>query len=293
MVRKSADALYFLLKHFALTEPEDSWKESAKSCADAFVKLYDTYGTFGQFINIETGEMVVGGTVSGAMAPAALAKAWEFFGEKAYLSCARASLEHYCHLFAETGVTNGGPGEILSAPDSESAFALLESCMLLYETDKDEKWLSYAETAAQYCSSWVVTYAYKFPEGSEFHRLKINTVGSVFANVQNKHSAPGICTLSGDSLLKLYRYTKNEFYLDLIKDIAYFIPQCVSTKENPIYTWDNPPKKMPEGFICERVNMSDWEGDSCIGGVFYASCWCDASLMLSFVELMTQEEMLA
>ena len=146
--------------------------------------------------------------------------------------------------------------------------------------------------SAHYSSSWVVSYSYRFPKESEFNRIGYNTVGSVFANVQNKHSAPGICTLSGNSLLKLYRYTKNTEYLELIKDIAYCIPQSVSTEEKPIYSWDNPPRKLIPGTICERVNMSDWEDFPYVGGVFDATCWPETSLTLSFTELMTENEMI-
>ncbi|MBQ7986610.1 MAG: AGE family epimerase/isomerase [Clostridia bacterium] len=290
LLRKSADGLYFLFKNFSITEVKNEWKESAKRCADAFCKLFETYGRIGQFANVETGELVVGNSNSAAIVSAALAKAYEFFCEEKYLHFAKKILEYHYKMFEDTGVTNGGPGEIMGAPDSESAFGLLESCVILYEITKDEKWLKYAETVAKYCSSWVVTYSYKFPETSEFGRLGINTVGSVFANVQNKHSAPGICTLSGDSILKLYRYTKNEEYLELIKDIAYFIPQCVSTSERPILTWHNPQRILPPGFINERVNMSDWEGKDKIGGVFGLSCWPETSLILSFAELVGQEE---
>ena len=35
----------------------------------------------------------------------------------------------------------------------------------------------------------------------------------------------------------------------------------------------------------ERVNMSDWEGASNIGGVFYGSCWCETSAMLTIAEI--------
>lgn len=293
LIRRSADVLYFWFKNFSATEPKKEWIESARKCADAFVRLFEKYGKFGQIVNVETGELMVEcSSATGAMAPAALAKAWEYFGEEKYIKTAREALDYYWDLFVSTGITNGGPGDMLSAPDSESAFGLLESCVVLYETDKNPKWLKYAETAAQYCSSWVVTYSYKFPENSEFDRLKINTVGSIFANVQNKHSAPGICTLSGDSLLKLYKYTGNREYLELIKDIAYFMPQCVSTDARPIYSWDNPPQKLEEGYICERVNMSDWETEKCVGGVFNFSCWCETSVTLSFIELMTDEHML-
>lgn len=291
LIRKSADVLYFLFKHFQIKQPKAQWINSAKLCADAFVRLFNECGTFGQFVDIETGKMVVGCSSSAAMAPGALAKAYEYFGDKKYLETAQVSLDYYIHVFDEIGVTNGGPGEILSVPDSESGFALLESCIALYETDQNEKWLKAAERVAHYCSSWVVPYAYKFPEGCEFDRLKINTVGSVWANVQNKHSAPGICTLSGDSLYKLYKHTGKQEYLELIKDIAYFIPQCVSTEERPIRSWNTPPQILPAGYICERVNMSDWETKSCVGEVFNHSCWPETSLILSFAELMIHDEM--
>ncbi|MBQ7901081.1 MAG: hypothetical protein IJ365_03840, partial [Clostridia bacterium] len=289
MTRKSADGLYFLFKNFTAVTPEQRWIDSARKCADAFVKLFDTYGTFGQFIIVETGEMVVGCSASAAIACGALVSAYRYFGDDRYLKTAKAALRYYYNFFMKNGYTNGGPGEILSAPDSESAFGLLESCVVMYECDKDKIWLDMAEVVACYCSSWVMTYAYRFPETSEFYRLGINTTGSVFANVQNKHSAPGICTLSGDSLLKLYKYTKNDAYLELIKDIAYYIPQSVSTEEKPIFSLERPRQRLNPGDICERVNTSDWEYPY-IGEVFNGSCWCETSLILSFVELMTDDD---
>lgn len=292
LIRKSGDALYFLFKNFTVADPKPEWVESAVKCSDAFVNLYEKYGDFGHFVHNDTGDMMVGRSFSGGIVPGALAKAYEYFGNEKYFEIAEKSLEKYYDDFVKSGVTYGGPGDALAAPDSESAFALLESLVALYEVTENKIWLDRAETLAMYCSSWVVSYKYHFPETSEFGRLGINTVGSVFANVQNKHSSPGICTASGDCLLKLYRYTKKQEYLDLIKDIAYFIPQCVSTETRPIYSWHDEPQKLPAGYICERVNMSDWESYKCIGGVFNCSCWCETSLILSFAELMTEKEML-
>ena len=166
---------------------------------------------------------------------------------------------------------------------------------MLYEAAGDKKWLEYAKMATHLLSSWVMTYNFKFPENTEFDILGIETVGSVFANIQNKHSAPGLCTFSGDAIYKLYKFTGNKEYLELIKDIAYFMPQCVSTDEHPIYDWDHkhgdPEGRLPNGYICERVNTSDWEYDKCVGGVFNVSCWCETSILLTFLELMDKPEM--
>lgn len=295
LIRKSGDVLLFLYKHFECMPVKKEWETAAKNCAEAFVRLFNRYGTFGQFVNVETGEMQVGLSCAGASAVGGLVRSYEYFNESIYLETAKKACEYYYENFVARGITTGGPGEILTAPDSESSYAMVESCVLLYEATKEEKWLKYAKDSANLFSSWVMTYAYKFPEGCEFAIQGINTTGSVFANVQNKHSAPGICTFSGDTLYRLYRYTEDERYLELVKDIAYFIPQCVSTPQKPLYDWDHPhgdPKgRLLDGYICERVNTSDWEMAQYIGGVFNVSCWCETSLILSFVELMNLPEM--
>ena len=292
LVRKTGDMLWMWFKHFKVCTPKSEWEESAKKCADAFVKLYETHGKFGQFVNGKTGEMIIGSSCAGASAIGGLVKAAEYFGEDKYLEIAKLAGEMYYNEHISKGVSTGGPGEALCANDSESIFAFIDSFIALYENTKDEKWLNYAKAATHIASSWVVTYKYVFPVNSEFGKLGINTVGSVFANVQNKHSAPGICTSSGDSIYKLYLYTKDEMYLELIKDIASFIPQCVSTNEKTIHAnlsinpYEDYDKPYPEGFINERVNMSDWQGFEGVGQVFYASCWCETSLLLTFAELI-------
>ena len=40
---------------------------------------------------------------------------------------------------------------------------------------------------------------------------------------------------------------------------------------------------MPPGWICERVNMSDWLEP--VGEIFRGSCWCEVSLLLTALEV--------
>ncbi len=300
LVRKSADCLYFLFKYFELMDSVPiEFIEGTRRTADCFVNLWNKYGQFGQFIDCDSGDIVVGGSTSGAIIPAGLSAAYKYFNDERYLSVAIESAGMMYERDALKGYTTGGPGEILQCPDSESAFALLESLVVLYEETCEDKWLEYAKFMAHQCSSWVVGYNYKFPETSEFSRLGMKTNGSVFANVQNKHSAPGICTLSAISLMKLHEWTKNELYLELYKDISLTMGQYMSTNERPIFSWDRidesidgkdtgkrPDKfRLPQGFINERVNMSDWEGYHRVGEVFYGSCWSEVSNLLTLAEI--------
>lgn len=290
LIRKSADVLYFLYKHFVLIRERNeeippAFLEGTKKLADRFVALWKQYGQFGQFVDVETGEIAAGGTTSAGIAPAGLTGAYRLFRDPVYLETAEESARQFYERDVKNGYTTGGPGEILQGPDSESAFGLLESLVVLYEETGRREWLEAARATAHLCSSWVVPYNFVFPRESEFGRLGMKTVGSVFANVQNKHSAPGICTLSGDSLLKLYRYTKDCRYLELLREISLTISQYMSREDRPIYSWDTPPEKLPAGVICERVNLSDWEGEDKVGGVFNGSCWSETSNLLMLAEV--------
>lgn len=43
---------------------------------------------------------------------------------------------------------------------------------------------------------------------------------------------------------------------------------------------------MPQGFICERVNLSDWEGEEGIGSNIFGSCWSECSNLLTLAEVV-------
>ncbi len=288
LTRKSADVLYFLFHHFAAFEAlghggrvKPAWVDGTRRCADAFCTLWDRHGQFGQFVDTRDGGIIVGNSTAAGIAPGGLAYAADYFDQPRYLRVARAAAEDYLHRFVRRGYTTGGPGEILQNPDSESCFGLFESMIALHEVTGEARWLDLAAAVADQAQSWVVDYDFPFPPGSEFGRHGLHSRGAVFANTQNKHGAPGICTLSGVGLLKLYRATGKRRYLDLLLDIARALPQCVSRADRPIMSREGP--ALPEGWINERVNTSDW--DSNVGGVFYASCWPEVSLMLTFTEV--------
>ncbi len=289
LVRKHADLVYLLFKQIEALRrmKRDVPKEivgSAVAGADALVRLWKRYGQLGQFINAETGEIVVGRSTAGAITPAALCAAALVTGDAAYLETAKEIGEFYYRTATCLGVTTGGPGEILQAPDSESAAALLESDVALYEACGEERWLRYACDAAHQLASWVVAYDYEFPKDSRFGRMGIRATGSVWANVQNKHSAPGMCTASPAPFLKLFRATGDERYLRLMREIAHYMPQSASYPARPMVTVRG--DALMPGEMCERVNLSDWEGNHNVGdSIFGSSSWPQTSLMLTCLEV--------
>lgn len=167
LTRKNADMVYFLLKQaMELREQNEmvpGLEDSIRLQADAFVRFFRKNGQLGQFVDTDTDELLQGGTACAAIAPAALALAWEYFGDGAYLKTAEALGELYDKEYLQKGLLNGGPGEICQAPDSESAFAFLESCVQLYETTGKERWLAAAKEAFELAITWVVSYDFHFP----------------------------------------------------------------------------------------------------------------------------------
>jgi len=101
-------------------------------------------------------------------------------------------------------------------------------------------------------------YDFAFLPDCTFGRLGMRTCGTVFANVQNKHNAPGICTLSGVSLLRLARATGNRQWLDLLADIAGAIPQFMSRRGRPIRDIrpDQAWPEMPDGKRYTRMRYA-------------------------------------
>lgn len=324
MSRKNADALYFLAKQlFYLRENgkpvKPLWESGLRRLADAFTAFFRKNGELGQFIDMEAQSLFAGGSASAGIAPAGLALCGRYFGNEAYLRTAEAIAQGYYTGYVAKGYTNGGPGEILACPDSESAFGLLESFVVLHDTTGDEKWLRYAVDTASVCASWCVSYDYGYRKNTQFYQRGVSTTGAVWASVQNKHAAPGICTLSGASLFRLYRATGEIKYLELCRDIAHNLTQFVSTPENPMYAsyvWHDghagfekffnaktaqcvrslsqkgfPVSGLyqkifnPVGRINERVNLSDWEGKNNVGEAPHGSCWPEVSAMLTYLEI--------
>lgn len=283
-VRSQGDWLYMSqlqinwLKSHGYTIPQ-YWLTGLKKQADAFMRLWDKYGQFGQFVDVVTGDICIGGSTAGAIVPGGLALASLTFDNPVYLETAKRAGRKYYNDYVVKGYTTGGPGEILSAPDSESAFALFESFMVLYELTNDKEWLEYASELLPICESWTVSYDFKFPEKSILGGIDTRSRGAVWASIGNMHGAPGICTWSGDCLLKYYRATDNIRALNLLADIAHGLPQYISRADRPI-------GNMPPGGICERVNLSDWEGKRNVGGNIFASCsWCEVAGLLTVTQL--------
>ncbi|MDR6844679.1 hypothetical protein [Flavobacterium granuli] len=287
MVRKNCDALLWMTKHLMLykelgygKEIKPRWEEATKKLAQAFVNTWKKDGQFGQYIVPENGEVAVYNSTAGAIAPAGLAVASVYFGNKEFLAVAKESAAYYYKRDVENqGLTTGHCGDISQDADSESCFGFMESLMALYNVTKEIQWLEKAKVQAALCSTWAFSYDPIFHDESQIGKNKSNMAGAVWASTQNKHAAPGICTASGDYLFKLYRATGDLKYADLIRDIQH---ANVEAMDMPGHRTTN------HGFgtEMERIQLSDAEGKSTIGNYYNTrNSWCETNGAFMALEL--------
>jgi lysophospholipase L1-like esterase len=266
MIRRTAITIYYgiqsLRKMASLgvaVKPE--WKASVRKACDGVSALWKRYGQLGQYVKVDSGEIHAPNSTNGALVPGALALASSYFGNPAYLETAKATARYlYEHDLAK-GYCGGGPAEILEAPDSESSCELGESFIALWEVTGEKEWVAKAEAAAAMYATWVEAFDYTFPRSSRMAKLGIKTTGSVWASVQNRHSAPGPYVMSADWLVKLSRATGDSRYAQVFYDNALNIAQYATTRQNRFM-----PRGRP-GTLTERVNTCDWEGRRGIGAV--------------------------
>jgi len=85
LVRKTADGLYFMLRQIRILEDAGetvppAWRDGLRRTADALVATWRADGEWGQFVDHDTGRVIVAGSFAGALAPGALILAAEAFG---------------------------------------------------------------------------------------------------------------------------------------------------------------------------------------------------------------------
>lgn len=287
LVRRNADVLFWMVKQFELlklqghaSDIRPEWEAAMMRLAEAFADTWRRYGQFGHYVDWQNGNILVYHTASGALAPGALALASRYFHRPEWLDIAKqAALYLYKREAEGMGFTSGACTDIMQDADSESNFAFTESLTALYELTSAPQWLDRACHVANMASTWVVSYDYLFPPTSTIGRLGGHMAGSVWASTQNKHAAPGVCTMSADHLFKLYRATGNRLYADLLRDICHAHTEVMETPGRPT-------TGMGVGSSMERIQLSDAEGKGEIGQILHTSNgWTEGNGMLMAIEI--------
>jgi hypothetical protein len=287
LVRKNNDALLWLLKHLLLLKEQGyanlikpKWEQAIKRLAQAYCNTWKKRGELGQYVNPETGDIVIYNSTAAAAAPAGLALASQYFNEPVFLKNAIDIINYYYKRdVVNQGHSGGYSGDTSQDPDADSAYGLLESIMAVYYMTGDASWLEKAKTMANLGATFTLSYDEVFPPNSAIAKLGGHMAGAVWASVQNKHAAPGICTASGDYIFKLYRATGNKLYADLIRDIQHAHTETVDMPNHRTTNYGF-------GTSMERIQPTDAEGKGSIGNFIHTrNSWTETNGMLMALEI--------
>ncbi len=262
-VARNAEALFlacrqvlFLRKVDPAYRPPDHWRVGLGRVADAFMRLWDRYQQLGQYVNSDSGDLVVGGSTAGALVPAALALTARALGTDSYGKCAIAIADAFYARFVRSGLTIGGAPAALQAPDSRSASGLLESFVTLAETTGDETWFARAAEVAHQLASWVVAWDVPMPPTSTLGKIDARTTGAVLVSAQDKWALPGFAGVSGDALFRLYRATGRVSFLELLRETVHNSSGYVDPEDR------RPDIDSKAGWVAGKIPMGDALGSA-------------------------------
>jgi hypothetical protein len=277
LTRKNGDVLFWMIKQFALLKAQGrssaikpEWERNIKRLADAFVDTWKKCGQWGNFLNVDTGQVAVYNSTSAAQVIGGLALAAAYFNNPVYLAVAKESADYYYQRdFVKLGMTTGHSADTLQNADGDSPAAFMSSLMALYENSGDVGWLEKSRNLANLLATWVVSYDYELPKDTELGSLGAKLAGVTWASTQNKHGAPGICTSSGDALFKIFRATGDRRYAELLRDIVHAHAEGIK----------------PDGRITERLTYCDADSRGSRGGAGDSTGWNELNGILMAMEL--------
>jgi hypothetical protein len=266
LVRRFGETLYYgILNLEALKQDGNStlikteWESMFRKLSDGLVVLWEKYGQFGQFVDVNESKIDVPGSSSGVSCAAALALAGKYYKNSRYLEVAEKAAMFYYNRDLVKGYAGGSARENMQSPDSESSYGFCDLFSILYDITGNPKYLQYAKDAVAYLSTWEISYDYIFPPASRLGMVDAKVTGAFMASCQNNHGSPSLWIHSGDFLLKLYRATGDKRVAELSKDLVHNVVQYVTTKTNPLIP------NAASGSVSERVQISDWEEKENIG----------------------------
>jgi hypothetical protein len=142
-------------------------------------------------------------------------------GDPKYLHAAIRAAEYIWTNYGTRGLFVGGASDNPNITDKEAGMLSLEAFLSLYESTSDPKWLECAKTAADYTESWIWIWNLPMPvdaDDAHLHWKKgVPTVGVQGITARVAGSVDEYLDWAVPSYAKIYKYTKDQHYLDVAR----------------------------------------------------------------------------
>ncbi len=233
-------------KEFGYDHP--NWEKAVKNNLEFALKVQREDGNFGSYYDIETGEVVEwDGAGSLMWIPALLASA-RYFSENKYRESAIKGGDYYTK-FVDDEYIYGAPEDVHLTPTSEDGYNALIAYVHLYEATQDKRWLTYACKAADWMLTFRFAYNVKFPPFTILDDYNFHTVGADLASPSNNH-LHNYGLICHPELLRLWSYTKDDYYLERARDHLYCFHQFIAREDGDF--------NARKGMITEQWYHTDW-----------------------------------
>ena len=253
-----------MLKKEGIDKPE--YEKLAFGICDFALKTQDVSGCYAKTWDDDGNVIQKEGTI-GCFLILPILKAYERTGRAEYLQSAVRAFDFYYEELEREGFTTAGALDTYSI-DKESSSPLLRSALALFDITKDKKYISQAEKAAWYISTWMMHYTIKYPEDNVIAKMGYDTFGAT--SVSTPHQALDQYALRDVlSFLKLYEITGNIQWRERALALWCNATQCVSDGTLVING-----RIRPTGSQDEAVFHTRWRRQS--GAPFMPSQWLPA-----------------
>lgn len=161
---------------------------AAKGLCDFFCEHFSPETGFGKAWRLN-GECLDSGGSIGAFVILPMAKLYGLTGEKKYLDMADRALRFYAERDLDRFVCTAGALDTCCV-DKETSAPFLMSAILLYEQTGDKYYLTVAEKAAYYFTSWMFHYQPVYEEDTDIIRHGVCVKGLTSVSAQHHHLDP-------------------------------------------------------------------------------------------------------
>jgi len=153
-------------------------------------------------------------------------------GDLKYKQAAIRAAEYVWANWGTRGLFVGGASDNPNITDKEAGMLSLEAFLSLYESTKEPKWLERAKTAADFTESWMWIWNLPMPidaDNADLHWKKgVPTIGVQGITAQGPGGVDQYLAWSASSYAKLYKYTKEEHYLEVAQILLHATKSMVA-----------------------------------------------------------------
>jgi hypothetical protein len=280
--RTLSEAILFLIRayDFELKSGNEhlNWNNCILRNLNYAVKIQRDDGNFGSYYNSATGEIEIWEGCAGLMWISALCEAYKVFKDEKFKKSAIKAGEFYSRYILDE-LIYGAPEDAFMTPTSEDTYNAVISYVLLYEITGEEKWLKLAERSADLMMTFRFSYNLTFPKDTLLNLYNFKTIGADIASPVNQHLHNyGLICLP--EMLKLYKFTSDEYYLDRTIDNICFSLQFIARFDGDFNAF--------RGMMTEQFYYVDWLRPA--GTILTLShSWCLGMVIYAYLSVIESE----